>query len=85
MNAVVEAALSQVQPSSRGLYAQSDITGRGKFSKSHLYNLMARGQFPQPSVRCGPRFTRWSSAAVDQWFENPGAWMQSHRAVEEVA
>ena len=48
------------QPKSNSLYAQPDILSRGRFSKSHLYNLMARGHFPQPVLRMGPRFTRWS-------------------------
>lgn len=60
------------------LYAQPDILSRGKFSKSHLYNLMARGHFPQPVLRQGPRFTRWSSVDVDPWFESPATWIRTH-------
>lgn len=56
------------------LYALPDILARGKFSKSHVYNLMARGQFPQPVLRMGPRFTRWASASVDSWFSDPVGW-----------
>jgi predicted DNA-binding transcriptional regulator AlpA len=62
----------------KALYAQPDILTRGKFSKSHLYNLMARGQFPQPALRCGPRFTRWSAADVDEWLSNPQGWITAH-------
>jgi predicted DNA-binding transcriptional regulator AlpA len=64
--------------SPKALYAQPDILARGKFSKSHLYNLMARGQFPQPSLRCGPRFTRWSAADVDGWLADPQGWITAH-------
>jgi len=60
------------------LYAQPDILSRGRFSKSHLYNLMARGHFPQPVLRMGPRFTRWSAADVDLWMESPSAWLRAH-------
>lgn len=67
------------------LYSQSDILARGRFSKSHLYNLMARGQFPQPALRCGPRFTRWSAAAVDLWLENPAEWLRAHAETEVTA
>lgn len=56
------------------LYSQPDITERGRFSKSHLYNLVARGRFPRPLIQ-GRRFTRWSSADVDSWFADPAAWM----------
>jgi predicted DNA-binding transcriptional regulator AlpA len=61
--------------SPEALYAQRDILVRGKFSKSHLYNLIARGHFPQPSLRYGPRFTRWSAAEVDRWLADPQSWI----------
>ena len=60
------------------LYTQPDITARGRFSKSHLYNLIARGQFPAPTVRCGPRFTRWSAVQCDKWFADPQGYMAAH-------
>jgi predicted DNA-binding transcriptional regulator AlpA len=65
------------------LYAQSDILERGKFSKSHLYNMMARGHFPKPSLVLGPRFTRWNED-VDRWFENPLAWIDSHAEATQL-
>lgn len=61
-----------------GLYAQPDLTSRGRFSKSHLYNLMARGHFPHPVLRMGPRFTRWSAEQCDQWFADPAAWIAAN-------
>jgi predicted DNA-binding transcriptional regulator AlpA len=67
----------------RVLYAQPDILSRGKFSKSHLYNLMARGHFPQPVLRMGPRFTRWGSD-VDQWFADPAAWIATNANTVEA-
>jgi len=63
--------------SPESLYAQRDILLRGKFSKSHLYNLMARGHFPQPLLRCGPRFTRWSAAEVNRWLADPQGWIKA--------
>lgn len=62
-------------PARVGLDRIADITARGKFSKTHLYNMLARGRFPQPTVRDGPRFTRWRSADVDAWFADPAGWM----------
>lgn len=68
-----------------GLTSQREIIARGGFSKSHLYNMLARGQFPEPALRCGPRFTRWSTASVDQWFADPAAWMGAHKPVATTA
>lgn len=59
------------------LYALPDILARGKFSKSHIYNLIARGQFPKPALVLGPRFTRWDQE-VDLWFESPTLWITAH-------
>jgi predicted DNA-binding transcriptional regulator AlpA len=65
------------------LYTQRYITVRGAFSKSHLYNLIARGHFPVAALKVGPRFTRWSAGEVNTWFEDPAAWIASYRPAEE--
>jgi prophage regulatory protein len=65
----------QDSAAARKLLTQRDIIARGSFSRSHLYNLIARNQFPAPCVRCGPRFTRWDSESVDAWFEDPAGWI----------
>lgn len=57
------------------LCSAKDIAAMGGPKKSHLYDLIARGQFPAPTVRLGPRYTRWSSAAVQGWLHNPAAWI----------
>lgn len=75
MDAAIESSINRNPPQT--LYALPEILARGKFSKSHLYNLMARGQFPQPVLRMG-RFTRWGSEPVDAWFRNPAAYVTSH-------
>jgi predicted DNA-binding transcriptional regulator AlpA len=62
------------------LYALPDITRRGAFSKSHLYNLMARGHFPKPSIRSGSRFTRWNASEVDRWLADPQAYIDANTA-----
>ena len=72
------------QPDAKpALYAQKEITQRGGFSKSHLYNLLARREFPQPVVRSGPRFTRWASASVDAWMADPVAWIAANAAAQK--
>ena len=67
-------------PERTGLDRVADITARGRFSKTHLYNLLARGQFPAPAVRDGPRFTRWRASDVDAWFADPAGWMARAQA-----
>jgi predicted DNA-binding transcriptional regulator AlpA len=61
------------------LYALPDLLSRGNFSKSHLYNLMARDCFPKPTLVLGPRFTRWSAEECDLWFTNPTEWIESQK------
>jgi prophage regulatory protein len=78
MDAVKEAVLNPVQPHMRALCALPDILSRGKFSKSHVYNLMSRGQFPLPVLKLGPRFTRWSEQEINSWFADPSAWIAAH-------
>jgi predicted DNA-binding transcriptional regulator AlpA len=64
------------------LYTQHDITSRGSFSKSHLYNLIARGHFPAPVLKDGPRFTRWSAVEVDAWLADPRAYLAANAKVQ---
>jgi predicted DNA-binding transcriptional regulator AlpA len=62
------------------LYRERDITARGKFSKSHLYNMIARGEFPRQVIN-ERRFARWGSE-VDLWFADPLAWRRTHSSTE---
>jgi len=74
----MDALLPEIKNSQiRALYSLPNILERGKFSKSHLYNLISRGQFPKPALVLGPRFTRWDDE-VDRWFESPSAWIAAH-------
>lgn len=67
----------------QALYSQPEITARGSFSKSHLYAMVARGQFPAPVLRFG-RFTRWAAKDVDAWFADPAGWIAAHAEQGEV-
>jgi predicted DNA-binding transcriptional regulator AlpA len=73
-------------PSNRSasLYALSDLLRKGSFSKSHLYNLIARNFFPKPTIVLGPRFTRWSAEECDQWFANPSRWIELQKKNESA-
>jgi predicted DNA-binding transcriptional regulator AlpA len=72
----------ELESSPVGLYKVADILVKARFSKSHLYNLMANGHFPQPCLRYGPRFTRWSAAEVDSWLADPQSWINSRASVK---
>ena len=61
-----------------GLMAAKEIVKTANISRAHLYNLMARGQFPQPALRCGPRFTRWKACDVQAWLADPQGFMTTH-------
>jgi len=77
MNNLLDTKPAQVN----ALYSLPNILERGKFSKSHIYNLIARGQFPKPALVLGPRFTRWD-IEVDNWFKNPAVWIAAHAETE---
>ena len=54
-----------------GLMASKEIVATAKISRAHLYSMLARGQFPQPALRCGPRFTRWKASDIQAWLADP--------------
>ena len=43
-----------------------EITG---LSRSSIYRLMARGEFPRP-VRVGPAAVRWRESDITAWLES---------------
>jgi predicted DNA-binding transcriptional regulator AlpA len=63
------------------LYSASDIYSLG-LKKTHFHSLVSQGKFPQPAVRIGPRFTRWTAADVDAWFADPAGWMERAKTAE---
>jgi predicted DNA-binding transcriptional regulator AlpA len=47
--------------------ARSDIAAKGiRFSNTHLYRLIARGDFPKP-FKLGKRKNFWDEATIDAW------------------
>ena len=43
-----------------------DVLGRVGISRSAVYDLVARGSFPQP-VKLGTRCTTWVEGEVNEW------------------
>lgn len=58
------------------LISAREVIQRAGISRSHLYALLQRRQFPSPVVRRA-RFTRWHSTDVDAWISNPAAWLDN--------
>lgn len=67
------------------LYTQADVSARCRLSRSHLYNLMDRGQFPAPVLRLGPKFTRWAAHEVDEWARDPQGWIDRNAPAAQGA
>lgn len=59
---------------------RKEIEALGGPKKSHLYSLIAKGQFPAPAVRLGPRYTRWATEDVLAWLRDPADWIARHTA-----
>lgn len=55
------------------LLSIKDILGATSMSKAYLYRLMREGRFPAPTVRLGPRFTRWHQSVVNDWIAERGS------------
>lgn len=47
-----------------------EIEAATSLCESTIRALMAKGQFPQPDFRMGPRCVRWSAGLVRRWLES---------------
>lgn len=50
----------------RAIYRVQQITDATGFTRTWIYKLMARGEFPQ-ARKIGARAVGWDSAEVDAW------------------
>ena len=46
-----------------------EVQKRTGYKRTHIYNLMKQGKFPQ-SFRIGIRAVGWDSIEIDQWIED---------------
>lgn len=53
--------------------AMRDIRALARMSESKIREMMARGEFPQPDYRDGPRCVRWNAGTVRRWLESTTA------------
>lgn len=72
---VSKAALYRDASQPPQLYRLREILARGKFSKSHLYNMIARGEFPRQLTIGG--LSRWDGE-VEVWFADAPAWIRAN-------
>ncbi|MDR1935823.1 MAG: AlpA family transcriptional regulator [Candidatus Accumulibacter sp.] len=50
----------------RRILRRSDVEKKTGFKRSHIYELMRKGQFPQ-ATHLGVRAVGWDSLEIDQW------------------
>ncbi len=55
---------SDTQP--RRILRRDEVESKTGFKRSHIYNLMKAGQFPQ-CRRIGTRAVGWDSWEIEQW------------------
>lgn len=52
----------------RRILRLQDVKTATGFSRSHIYNLMASGQFPK-AYKIGARAIGWDSREIEQWID----------------
>ena len=65
----------------QGLLAAKKIIELTGSSRAHFYDLVREGKFPPAAFRDGPRFTRWRASDVQEWLNDPQAYIDAHTAV----
>lgn len=53
----------------RHIMRRDEVEQKTGFKRSHIYNLMKAGQFPQ-CRRIGTRAVGWDSLEIDQWVQD---------------
>lgn len=55
--------------SDRHIMRRDEVEQKTGFKRSHIYNLMKAGQFPQ-CRRIGTRAVGWDSLEIEQWVQD---------------
>lgn len=58
--------MNHIPEASVNFLRQPDVLDKAKISKSHLWDLVAKKQFPAP-VKLSPRVAVWLESEVDGW------------------
>lgn len=56
-------------PADRHIMRRDEVEQKTGFKRSHIYNLMKAGQFPQ-CRRIGTRAVGWDSLEIEQWVQD---------------
>lgn len=54
------------------LYRVNQLTAEIGISRAHLYQLVKRGEFPQP-IKIGDRAIAWPAQAIEAWIAERAA------------
>ena len=65
----MQATTSASQPTGRHIMRRDEVEQKTGFKRSHIYNLMKAGQFPQ-CRRSGTRAVGWDSLEIEQWVQD---------------
>lgn len=57
---------------SKLLYRVNQLTAEIGISRAHLYQLVKRGEFPQP-IKIGDRAIAWPAQAIEAWIAERAA------------
>ncbi|MBF3412658.1 helix-turn-helix transcriptional regulator [Burkholderia pseudomallei] len=68
MPRLTEPAVPADEPVEHCILRRKDVERRTGFKRSHIYNLMHQGKFPQ-AIPLGARAVGWDSREIDQWIE----------------
>lgn len=63
----------EIKPAaSKLLYRVNQLTAEIGISRAHLYQLVKRGEFPQP-IKIGDRAIAWPAQAIEAWIAERAA------------
>ena len=71
-------------PESDSLMALPQVLKLADCSRSHIWSLCKKHQFPEP-IRLGSRFTRWRASEVRLWLADPKKWADANAPRSSVA
>lgn len=67
MSSQYSPAAKELQPQvERHIMRREEVEQKTGFKRSHIYNLMKEGKFPQ-AKRIGLRSVGWDSLEIEQW------------------
>ncbi len=66
-------SITESKPTSgKLLYRVNQLTAEIGISRAHLYQLVKRGEFPQP-IKIGNRAIAWPAQAIEAWIAERAA------------